>query len=330
MIRSNANVQFCRTMQTGFILLSLAAATSRAANPPLPTLDEIKQLYNEGDYRGALAASRRIVNLRDDALAGYDRHPVRMILAECQLRLRMVKDAADTLTTADEVAKHNGNVVDASEARSLAVLIRNSDSHYYQPLTGTKRERIDILNDATRKSAYLALFADRFDWCKKQQHDSASYESLVPMLKLADSFEDVKALEQQSSGATAQSDALGQQLSSWTGSMLLKGLRGDDKVMTQIERDTNIGENRKMHKGPQTPLSDDQIAKLKAISADCEKVPAAVDQLDEAFAQPLGASADQNRAHALNLVDRINAVLAENAVVAARPAPAKAKAKVSR
>jgi hypothetical protein len=235
-----------------------------------------------------------------------------MICAECQLHLKLTSEASDTLNAAADAAAQSGNSADVAQAKALALLVHASVNGYYIPQTGHIRERLDILDPTSRQSAYLALFNDQFEWCKQQQHASASAESLTPVLELAKTFDGVRAVEQISTQSTVQCDDFAEQLASWSNTMVRNVLTSYDRQIDQIVRDTNVGANRKVRRGRQVPLNAQQTDKLQQVLSDCQKVPAAIDQMNTAFAQPVQATADDDRAHAQNIVDRIKAIFAEN------------------
>jgi hypothetical protein len=224
----------------------------------------------------------------------------------------LTKAAGDTLDAATDAATQSGNTADASEAKALSLLVHDSVSGYYIPKTGHIRERLDILDPTNRQAAYLALFDDRFDWCKQQQHKVAADQSLVPALDLAKTFDGLRAVEQVSSQSTAQCDELADQLATCTNAMVRNVLRSYDTVIDRIVRDTNVGANRKVHRGRQVPLNGEQTAELQHVLSDCQNVPDAIDKLNTAFAQPVSATADNDRAQAQSTVDRIKAIFAEN------------------
>lgn len=287
-------------------------ATSVFAQDLLPTMEDIQTLYSNAQYRDAMTACMRIIRLRDDSVAGFDRHGARMICAECQLHLKLTREANDTLDAAADAAAKSGNSGDAAQAKALGLLVHASVNGYYIPKTGHIREPLDILDPTNRQTAYLALFNDQFEWCKQQQHASASAESLAPVLELAKTFDGVRAVEQISTQSTAQCDEFADQLASWSNTMVRNVLTSYDGEIDQIVRDTNIGANRRVHRGRQVPLNAQQTDELQQMLRDCQKVPAAIDQMNAAFAQPVQATADDDRAHAQNIVDRIKAIFAEN------------------
>src|SRR5207248_1905113 len=112
------------------------------------------KLANAGQYQDALKALLRILELKGPAAAGYDRHEMLMLKAECQLQIKQSSAALDTLELARKEAAAAANEGHVMEASALAMLVRLSPGGNYTPQTGTIRKPIPIHDRTLRKAGY--------------------------------------------------------------------------------------------------------------------------------------------------------------------------------
>src|SRR5436309_2378435 len=111
--------------------LFVPVASQAAGAEPLPTQDDIHQLFDQGKYPLVLQKLQRVLLLKGAAAKPYDRHDLLRLKGETQLRLKAQTAAAQAFAeAADEVAKDTqGGDVD----RATALLIKRSQNFAYTP-----------------------------------------------------------------------------------------------------------------------------------------------------------------------------------------------------
>jgi hypothetical protein len=151
------------------------------------------------------------------ALQGHDadaidRHEVLMLVAECDLQLRHIPDALDTL---DLAAKESGQTDDwprRAQAISLAAIVRAAPGLIYSPKVGEDHRPLNLTDPDQRKEAMQKLFDERYTYCSHRQRLGKEDESIQRLLDEASAFDECRALEQSGTGATQKTDALGDHL----------------------------------------------------------------------------------------------------------------------
>jgi len=311
-----------RIAVAGLMLCAMGALVRGAEQVPLLTQDELKKLVDSGQYKDALKGMIRVMELKGAAAAPYNRHDLLMLKAECQLQIKETRAAMDTLELARKEAVAESNDAHAAQAQALVLLIQKSPGLMYTPKTGTARKPIPILDRILRKAAYDALFADDMAALELKVKAAVAGKSLVPIAEASKLLSGLRAVEFVSAGDNKQTEQI-------TGDLTKRSLKlfGDalDDLTAQTQRISDsanrvVTENVNVTSGGQTfmqtqthrkGLAGQDAASLKAIKAECEKIPAAAWEL----AQALGADTAPFKAVAAkadSLKDKANTVLTDD------------------
>jgi hypothetical protein len=313
-----------RWIALGMVLCCATSVPLLAADlPPLLTMDEVKKLVDAGQYQDALKAIARIAELKGAAAAGYNRHEVLMLRAECQLQTRQTTAARDTLELARKEAAANLDEEKAAQASALKQLIEKSPGFNYTPRTGNTRKPIPILDRILRKSAYDALFADELAPLQLKAKAAANSKSLVPIHDASKMLASVRAVERVSTGNNKQTEQITADLTKQSLKLLNDAL---DDLSTKTQRisdsanrvvtenvsftDAN-GRTFMQQQTHRKGLGPQDGPTLKAIKADCDKIPAAAAEL----AQALSADAGPFKSIAVKadtIKDKANTVLTDD------------------
>jgi len=192
----------------GFLcLLTLAGVTvftpaTRADGPePLPTQDELHQLFDQQKYSQVLQKLQRVLILKGMAAKPYDRHDLLRLRGEAFLRLKLSQQAEQAFTEASKEAL-DANAVALDLATQL--LIHRSPAAQYQPKSkdskGKIQDPIPIIDAEKRKEALTALFQDELlaDAPKiKAVRDS---KSLPPIMQVMPTVASLRILELAATG----------------------------------------------------------------------------------------------------------------------------------
>src|SRR4051794_28397646 len=134
---------------------ALAAPDDAKYQPaPAPTIQDLRDMYDQGDYQACLQQSGRALRLAGTSQT-LDRDEVNLLRAKSLIGL---KDGRSALRAVEPVLK-SSNTDFAIEARALTSLLRASPSVKYTPKGGGTP--IDLSVPANLKPGLLAVLEDQ-------------------------------------------------------------------------------------------------------------------------------------------------------------------------
>src|SRR5688572_23191763 len=135
----------------------VAAQTRPADSPPSP--DELRQMFDARQYRDVVRHVVKLLQLKGEASAAYDRHEVLLLKAEAHLHLGDAEPAAKAFEEAAAVAPDEAV---AASARATALLARRAKQNVYVPKAPSSAvgagEGLSLLDPVARKLALRALY----------------------------------------------------------------------------------------------------------------------------------------------------------------------------
>jgi hypothetical protein len=163
-----------------FACVHLARAAT-PANEPLPTEDDLRQLFKAGDYQPLVLKATRILQLKGDAAKKYKRYDILMLKGEAQLRLKQLPGAIESFAAAAKEAKEPKEV---NLAAALEILVRKSPGGKYilKGLPGSPPDQYDIADEQGRKRAFEALYSDEASAAGPKIKAAENAQSLPPIL----------------------------------------------------------------------------------------------------------------------------------------------------
>jgi len=186
-----------------FASAAFLAPAARAEPEPLPTQDELHQLFDQQKYSQVLQKLQRVLILKGIAAKPYDRHDLLRLRGEAFLRMKppLSQQAEQAFTEASkEALDANGVALDLA----TQLLIHRSPGLQYQPKSkdskGKIQDAIPILDPEKRKEALVALFRDELlaDAPKiKAVRDS---KSLPPIMQVMPTIASLRILELAATG----------------------------------------------------------------------------------------------------------------------------------
>lgn len=301
---------------------ALALFTPAAlAVPPLPSDDDVQRMVDAKQYRPAAEQLQRLVALRGRSAEHNDRGRDLQLLAECQLQLRQAAPLARTLKDAVDHALEANDVDALGEAATLELLRRASIDLVYSP-RADRRAKYDLTDPARRKAAGPLVYAESLAAVTEAWRKARAGRDLAPVVELAGRFALVRGAEYATTGGTAETDKLGQDLERGAGRLVdqrLKQLsdrlendrkRANEMVTTQTLRARSTGNFGSVRH--RRGLSASDAAEVRAIGAECVRIGKQVDAINRGMAAPLqlgGAepTADDVRQKAADLLSDMDA-----------------------
>lgn len=212
-------------LTTAAVLLSalILSSPARAAEPQrLATMDELRQMYDAGQFQICLQQIARVSRLTGDAAKPYDKWDLMLLRADCLLRLEDTAEALRTYIAAEK----SPAVAQASAARAMEILIRKSQNLAYKPKTTPTPEPLAITTPDSRKKALSALLEDELAAMSPRIGKAMEATTLTPLLDLAPDVITLWAIEKSATGADAKT------------APILTGM--GERARTLIDRDLQI------------------------------------------------------------------------------------------
>lgn len=125
-----------------------------------PSPEDIQEAFDAGDYQGTLQKVGRVINLKGDAAAGYDKYTLWMLKGESHLRLKQLKQAGEAFGMA---AKATDDDAEGAKARATQRMLAAAKSYQVKRSSlrrGEKPQSADILDPAQREQAFRILYED--------------------------------------------------------------------------------------------------------------------------------------------------------------------------
>src|SRR4051794_13841822 len=198
------------------LLTTLTPTTSAApAAEPLPTPDDLHQLFKDKQYAPLLLKLQRVLQLKGDAAKRYDRCDLLVLKGETHLQLKEQSLATAAFADAIKSIDDQTDPKEAATARAIALLVKRSRVFMFTPRTaprGQAPKPISILDLDQRPVAFAAMFEDaRVDTLAKLKAAKSS-KTLMPIVEAVNAAADLRVLELASTGkdelSAAQLDGL--------------------------------------------------------------------------------------------------------------------------
>jgi hypothetical protein len=221
------------------LTLGLMCPTTRAAEPEPPaTMEELNQLFKAGEYQPLVLKATRVLQLKGDAAKPYDRVKVFMLKGEAQLRLKQTTPALDAFASAAKEAK---DFKEAATPIATEALVRKSPGFKYsvKPTGGGKPESLDILDDAQRKKAFAALYADEVTATTAKFRAAARATSLPAIVEAIKLAPRLRALELAADGTDDKTLASIKDLGTHAEELMKDGLSKMNATVMEISKSAN-------------------------------------------------------------------------------------------
>ena len=208
------------------------------APEPLPTIEEVRKLANDGDAAEALKQVNRLLNLRGKAAGDYDKYELLTLKGDAHLRMKAAEPAAVAFRQASLATD---DVQHKAVARATELLIRKSRTLAYTPKKGAKPdqkpEAIDIVAPDSRQKALAALFVDEVTPLLPKVEAAKQAPSVAPMIKAMAAAKECEFLERAANGSADQVAGIVQGLAEQGKTMLTKVV---EKATKRVDRITTL------------------------------------------------------------------------------------------
>ena len=304
------------------LLLVLPPASGLSLAPPdvAPTADEIRALYDKGEYNEALKQLSRVLALKGKAAEGVDRYELLMLRAESHLRLKATGAALPALEEAAQVAT---DPEAAAKARALAILVRRSKNLQYTPKGGGGKGGggagpIDITDAERRPEAFEALYEGERAAAQPKVAAAEKGKTLPPIAAAMKAVVPLRDLELAATGKDEETADTLKELVERAHTLMAKGLDDMAKRTERISERANELVDYTVRRNGRTEvrtrrrgLDNRETRELKEVVQTCGKVIESCKELAEGFAEddePFVDLEDQAR----DVGERAHDVLTDN------------------
>lgn len=273
------------------VVMPLAA---RAAD--LPVVADARAMVSSREYAPALQKIALALALKTPAALAA-RYDLLMLKGECHLSLKQSNLAIEAWENAAKAAAG-----DDQRAVALAheLLVKRSQQFAYKPkaVAGKAAAPIDILESASRKKAFAALFADELAQISPKVKLATKATALPPILEATKTAAALTGLELAATGEAAESREILKSLSEQTRKLLATAIADMNKRVTAIDKEAstyiefwyeayvpiaNAARVQKERAWKRKGLTDAQLKELQTLGTTCDQIPAAIEAISAAM-----------------------------------------------
>lgn len=222
----------------GSIFLLMFASLSFAQQAV--TMAEIQADYEAQKYQEVVRKTNTALNLKGNLAVGFDRAELQVLRGEAYLRLKQNPNA---VTAFNAAVKETTDSTKGGLWTATAVLIGKSPGGRYVPKqppgTGaaaggaTRGGPIDIVEPATRKEAFAALFNDEYKLAQTKIQASLKQTSLNPLVESLKTAAGLRNMELAATGKDDTVKGVIDQLGSRAAALMLEEVK---KMSTEVEK----------------------------------------------------------------------------------------------
>jgi hypothetical protein len=276
--------------RSSLVVLCAAIFSLGATTQPLPTADELHQMFSQGQYLDVLKGTRGILAQTDQSTV--DRVDLLKLKGEALLRTHSDSEAADAYHEAAQAAKSED---DASGLRATSLLFHQCHQEIYTPKAHATTDAssqstapISVIGESSRKEAFAAMFDDEMT-AKAHQIDAAKKATgLQPILEVAPSLRNLQDLEKAANGSTDKSDAAAKSVADHAKDMIDTAQKKLTAQLDEIEKKAGQtehvnGNGTEHHYNRRRGLNSDEITQLRDIGTNCDQIVTACTDLGKAL-----------------------------------------------
>jgi hypothetical protein len=253
------------------IATRLLAQTRPSEPPPPPSMAQLQRMFDARQYQDVVRHAVKVLALKGDAAAQYDRHEVLVLKAESHLRLGDAEPAAKAFDEAAAVASDEPAA--AALDRATALLARRARQNVYRPRSPSPAvsagEGLSLLDPVGRKLALRALFDDE----RAAAQPRLSLPQRAPLHALIAALEaaaPLRTLELAATGAAEQTDEVLRPLCDRAGKLMGDELKAMASRVEKLDKAAN--KKRKMGSAyRKRGLSSAEQAELRDVLGLCER-----------------------------------------------------------
>lgn len=271
------------TIALGIMLLTGSVRAAAPAAEGTPSMEQLQALLQQGKYQEVIRGAQKALALKGPAAQGLDRYELFMLRGEAALRAKANAQAIESYVSA---AKETDDPGKKSEARAMEILVKKSKAQGYQPKSTTRPAAggkpagpIPIMEEADRKAAFEALYADELTAAAPKIKAANAATALGPIVEVARMLGDLNAIETAGTGSAEQTKKIAADLGAQSHLLIDGALKGINKRVeecwqqgSRTRESTRAGGGTGQRLYGLMGLTSVETNDLKAAIANCEKI----------------------------------------------------------
>ena len=258
---------------------NVALAQTRPSDV-LPSPDELRETFDARAYQEVVRHAVKVLQLKGEAAAAYDRHEVLVLKAESHLHLGDAEPAAKAF---DEAAAAAPDEAAAAKDRATALLARRAKQNAYKPKTASSSvapgEGLSLLDPVARKLALRALYDDERAAAQKRL-SIPERASLVELMAGLEAAAPLRTLELGATGSTSETDHVLGPLAGRAHELMKDQLKSMSSRVEKLDKAAN--KKRKMGSAyRKRGLAAEEKAELREVIQACEQYGQAAERFGE-------------------------------------------------
>jgi hypothetical protein len=225
-------------LSVAFTISSLALGQTKPAEnqgpPPLPTMDELRQMYDDGDYQAAVQQIARVLRLRGAAAQPYDRDTLLLLRGKTLLALDDPRAAKRSF----EEAQKSAQTDIAMTAHGYFTLLSRSKLAVYTRRTGDHAQ-INFADPKNQVEAFNALLDDELPAFQNDAAAAAKANNLNPAIALVPKVLDLAGVEYAATGKCERVQPIAKDVGVHARELIKNELDAQDQKISAIEKMAN-------------------------------------------------------------------------------------------
>jgi hypothetical protein len=207
-------------------------------------MEDLHKLFDDGQYQPLLNKLTRVLQLKGNAAAPYDRVDLLLLRADALLELKQSSSAIAATTEAVKSITDQTDAKLSARARATAILFKRMQAFNFTPKIAPKGQApkpISLLDLSLRKSAFEALLPDVQAEVTAKAKAARGAKNLVPIVEAVRSIGDLRAVElmAEKEDADTVSQKLADDLAGEAKTLMGEALQPMDKRVKAIDDDAN-------------------------------------------------------------------------------------------
>lgn len=226
-------------------MLIAAAPAVVLGQAGLPTIQELQANLDAGKYQDVLRQVQQLLSSRTLPAGQYDKARLLELRGEAQLQLKQTAPAAQSFADAAEATDDEKA---QGQDKAMAQLLKRSPGGNYTPKfpvdgstprSGTRQAPISVLDAATRKEAFKAMFNDELKPLTPKLEAASRGNNLPQLLTSMKQVGDLRALEVAGTDKDTQTAALLDTLGTKASDMMTSAMDTMSQTVKEISAKAN-------------------------------------------------------------------------------------------
>jgi hypothetical protein len=216
-------------------MLPIRRASAQSA--AIPTTDDLRAVYDAGQYHACLQEISRLLFLKGAPAEGVDRAKLLLLRGHCLVKLKDRRTALKALADAEKQARVAFDPETALRARAAILILDNCRGLTYMPAGA---EPIDVTSEDGWKAAAGSIYDAMWQDSRADLRAAATAQEMAPIFKVVPTLTDLVALGHVSDRDPGELSPLGRKIGGRAREVILRVLAEQDHATARIEANADV------------------------------------------------------------------------------------------